>query len=377
MPSDPWAIGADAGAPEYNPQELRRLSAVLMSQAGTGTRFGARAGLHPSSGNAVTLSGTTLTVQNLKGIVFPAITSTSGPYTIQLPSRTHTLTAAHATLPRKDTVTLRIWDDDEDASGLRQCDTEYNVGTAAASPAEPTLPPNSVRIATIDVPINNTAGSTVTNNYPIIAAAGGVQVVRNDAELPGAAGGVHDGMLRWNAATNELQVHDGASTWETLAQLGTVAAGTIVAHLKRAAAQSLTNSTASSSATAVSWDTEVLDRLACYSTGVNPTRYQPNVAGWYIFNGMVSFAAETTGTIRGCAWKKNGSPFNGNVNRAIVDETPISNQGTTSIAIPFPVAMNGTTDYVELVGLHDASAALNTGTSGFECSFTAQYGGPL
>jgi hypothetical protein len=377
MPADPLWIAASGGAPEYNPQELRRAFAAFLSQAGVGTRFGARSGLHPASGNAVTFSNPTVTVNNLKGTIHPGITSLSGPYVFQLPTHTHPIVAAHATLARKDLIVVRVWDDDEDSGGLRQLDTEYVTGTAAASPAEPTLPPNSFRIATIDVPINNTAGATVTNNYPIAVAAGGVEVVRTDSELTGTASGVYDGMLRWNQATNQLQVHDGASTWETLASPSELAAGTVVAHLQRAAAQSLTNSTSSSTADAVSWDTEVLDRLACWAVGSNPTRYTPNVAGWYMFYGMVSFAAETTGTIRGCAWKKNGSPVDANVYRGVVDETPISGQGTTSMAIPFPMSMNGTTDYVELVGLHDASAALNTGTSGFRCSFTAVYGGSL
>lgn len=373
--ADPLWINVDAGAPAYTADELRRAMAALLSQAGTGTRFGARSGLHPASGNAVTLAGSTITVNNLKGVVHPALTSTAGPYIVQLPSHTHTLTAAAAN-PRKDIVVLRIYDDDEDSSGQRTAVTEYIAGTPAASPSEPSVPSGAIRIATIDVPASGGGSATVTNNYPIAVAAGGVEVVRTDAELLGTAGGVYDGMLRWNQATDTLEVHDGASTWETLAGAGILAPGTVVAHLQRTSAQSLTNSTASSTADVISWDTEVLDRLACWSSGSNPTRYTPNVPGWYMFYGMVSFAAETTGTIRACAWKKNGSPIDGNVYRGIVDETPISNQGTTSMAIPFPMLMNGTTDYVELAGMHDASAALNTGTSGFRCSFTAVYAGP-
>jgi hypothetical protein len=378
MPADPWYINASAGAPSYAADELRRLQSVLLSQAGTSVRFGARAGLHPASGNVVTLSGTTITVQNLKGVAYPGLTTTSGPYIIQLPSRTHTLTAADAANPRKDIVVLRVWDNDEDASGLRQADTEYVVGSPAASPAEPSLPANSFRIATIDVPTNNTAGSTVTNNYPIMSAAGGVQVVRNDAELIGTSGGVYDGLLRWNQATDSLEVHNGASTWETIAGAGILAPGTVVAHLRRTTAVSLTSTTSSSTATAIPWNLEVLDRLNGHDNAVNPTRYTPNVAGWYRISGMVSFEGNTGGTVRGAAWRKNGAAFDGNVSRDQQFPTgTFSSLTATANAVDLAVSMNGSTDYIELAGLQDSGAGLNTSTGGFDPSITVVYGGPL
>lgn len=375
MPADPLWIAASAGAPSYNPQELRRAQAAWLSQAGTGTRFGARSGLHPASGNAVQFSNPTITVNNLKGVAFTNVTSLTGPYVFQIPSHTHTITAAHASLPRKDIIVVRIWDNDEDSSGLRQADTVYVVGTAAASPAEPTLPSNSFRIATIDIPANNTAGATVTNNYPVAVAAGGVEVVRTDSELTGTASGVYDGMLRWNQATNQLQVHNGASTWETLASPSALAPGTIVAHLQRAADQALADTLASSSATPISWDTEVLDRLNCWAIGSNPDRYQPNVAGWYTFEGMVSFDPDADGLVRGCAWRKNGVAVDGNVSRAHLAGT--GSNTATAIAVPMPLAMNGSSDYVELVGLHDGGADMVTANSGFRCSLTVTYGGSL
>jgi len=314
-------------------------------------------------------------VNNIKGVAHPGITSQSGPYVFQLPTHTHSIVAAHASLPRKDIIVVRIWDDDEDSSGLRQVDTEYVTGTAAASPAEPSLPGNSFRIATIDIPANNTAGATVTNNYPIAVAAGAVHIVRNDAELTGTADGLYEGALRWNIATGTLDVHDGGSTWETLASPSALAPGTLVAHLQRAADQALADTLASSSATAISWDTEVLDRLNCWAIGSNPDRYQPNVAGWYMFEGMVSFDPDTDGTTRACAWRKNGSAIDGNVNRAHVAGTGTST--ATAIAVPMPISMNGTTDYVELVGMHDAGADMVTANSGFRCSLTVTYVGPL
>jgi len=375
MPADPLWIAASGGAPEYNPQELRRAQAAYLSQGGTGTRFGARSGLHPASGNAVTFSNPTITVNNLKGVIHTGITSLTGPYVFQLPSHTHAIVAAHASLPRKDLIVVRVWDDDEDSSGLRQLDTEYVTGTAAASPAEPSLPSNSFRIATIDVPANNTAGATVTNNYPIAVAAGGVEVVRTDSELTGTASGVYDGMLRWNQATDALEVHDGASTWETIAGAGILAPGTVVAVLRRSTAVSLTNTTSGASSTAIPWNIEDLDRLDCWSSGSNPTRYQPNVAGWYTFEASIGMELATGGSVRGTAWRKNGAAFDGNLSRYAV-----STWASGFVVIPaqtVTVNLNGSTDYMELAGLQDSGAALNTETGAGAPRMSVTYAGPL
>ncbi len=377
MPDDPLWINHSGGAPAYAANELRRAFATLLSQAGVGTRFGARSGVHPSSGNVVTLSGTTITVQNTKAVVHPGLTSTAGPYIVQLQSRTHTLTAADGSNPRKDIVVLRVWDNDEDALGLRQADTEYIVGTPAASPVEPAVPASSVRLATIDVPVSGGGSAVVTVNAPYTVAAGGVEVVRTDAELPGAASGVYDGMVRWKRDTNELQVHDGASTWQTVASTA-LHPGTVVAHLQRTTAVSLTNTTSSATSTAIPWNLGVLDRLSGWNSGVNPTRYTPNVAGWYHLNGMVSFTPNAGGAVRGAAWRKNGAAFDGNVSRPHADPTgTIGNTTATANAVPLAVSMNGTTDYVELSGLQDSGGALDTATGGFNPSITVTYGGPL
>lgn len=374
MPDDPLWINAATGAPAYAANELRRLHAMYLTQA-VGDKFGARSGVHPAGGNAVSLSGTTITVLHTKAVVYPGLTSTAGPYVVALQSRTHTLTAADGSNPRKDIVVLRVWDNDEDALGLRQADTEYIVGDPAASPVEKPVPSGAFRMATIDVPQSGGGSAVLTFNAPYTVATGGVLPVRNDAELPGGSSGLYDGMMRWNRDTDQLQVHDGGTTWETLASISAIAPGTIVAHLQRSADQALTDTLASSSATAISWDTEVLDRLDCWSSGTNPDRYQPNVAGWYKLDGMVSFDPDTDGLVRGAAWRKNGVAIDGNVSRAHLAGTGTNT--ATAIAVPMAVSMNGTTDYIELVGLHDGGADMVTANSGFRCSLTVVYGGPL
>lgn len=376
MPDDPLWINASAGAPAYAANELRRLHAMFLTQ-GVADKFGARSGVHPAGGNAVTLSGTTVTVLHTKAVVYPGLTSTAGPYVVALQSRTHALNAADGSNPRKDIIVMRVWDNDEDSLGLRQADTVYVVGTPAASPVEPAVPASSFKMATIDVPAGGSPAPSLTYNAPYTVATGGVLPVRTDSELPGGSSGLYDGMVRWKRDTNELQVHNGSTTWETVASTA-LAPGTVVAVLRRNTTVSLTSTTSSATSTAIPWNVEDLDKLNCWSSGTNPTRYTPNLAGWYTFTGMVSFAAATGGTVRGTAWRKNGAAFDGNVSRAHVFPTGTFGGVTaTANAMTVTLNMNGTTDYVELAGLQDSGAALDTSTGGFDPRFTAVYAGPL
>lgn len=215
--NDPKWINASSGSPAYNARELRRLESVLLTQAGSPDRFGARQGVHPAGAPAVSLSGTTVTVQHTKAVVYPGLTTLSGPYVVQLEQTTHEVPAADGSNDRKDIVVLRVYDDDEDASGMRKAVSEYIAGDPAATPVEKDVPQGAFRMATVDVPADGTGSPTLTYNAPFTVAHGGIVPVRDDSELPGTDGGMYDGLHRWNQATNELQVHNGASTWETLA----------------------------------------------------------------------------------------------------------------------------------------------------------------
>jgi hypothetical protein len=216
--SDALWMNAAAGEPAYTARELRRAQAMLLAQAGSPDRFGARSGVHPSGVDAVSLSGSTITVHNTKAVVYTALTTLTGPYVVQLLEATHTLAAADGANARKDIVVVRIYDDDEDASGLRQAVSEYIVGTPATTPVDPAVPVGAVKLATITVPADGTGSPFLTFNAHYAVATGGVIPVRTDAELPGTAGGVYDGLMRWRQDTDELQVHNGASTWETVAR---------------------------------------------------------------------------------------------------------------------------------------------------------------
>jgi hypothetical protein len=158
---------ATDGAPEYSATEWRRAhSGLFIGPSATRVTDGAR-------GGAVSLAGTTITIQPLTWVMEgKAAPTTQGPYwgafmagDAQL---TKTLTAAHATLNRTDVVRIRQYDPEAvpGESPNHGSVIEYVAGTpGSGTPAPPTPPANSTTytLATIFVPANNTAGAVVTN----------------------------------------------------------------------------------------------------------------------------------------------------------------------------------------------------------------------
>jgi hypothetical protein len=189
--SDPKWINADTGAPAYDAAELRRLDSALLFK-GVADRFGARQGVHPSNHPAVTVSGTTWTVQHITGVVYPGLSATDGPYTVAHPSESGGLTPADGTNPRIDALDLQIQDDDHDASGFRRARVVYVAGTPAASPTAPAVTANSLRLATILVPAGGSPAPSVQTLAAFTVAAGGVLPLQDGEAFPSS--GVHEGM---------------------------------------------------------------------------------------------------------------------------------------------------------------------------------------
>lgn len=179
---DPLWIDAGAGAPAYSAAELRRAMAAPLLYSGRD--LGGRAGVRPGGTGLVTqLAGSTITVKAGVAIVDPALSVTQGPYWVAIDTdETHTLTPAHASFPRKDITVLRVYDTTEDSSGLRTAVTEYIVGTASATPAEPSVPAGAIRLATIDVPASGGGSAVVTVNFQWSVTSGGTLPVRNLTE---------------------------------------------------------------------------------------------------------------------------------------------------------------------------------------------------
>src|SRR5699024_7834001 len=75
----------------------------------------------------------------------------------------------------------------------------------------------SLLLATVHVPTQGTGSPYLTGSPSYTVASGGLLPVTDDAELPGASGGLYDGAVRWNRSLDEVEVHDGQSTWERIA----------------------------------------------------------------------------------------------------------------------------------------------------------------
>ncbi|MGW2920428.1 hypothetical protein ACWDBF_21555 [Streptomyces angustmyceticus] len=106
-------------------------------------------------------------------------------------------------------------------------------------------------------------------------------------------------------------------------------------------------------------DTEVIDSDGGHSTTTNTSRYTATVPGTYLVLGTAAWAANSTG-YRRVSINLNGSRVTGSSIGADATTTVLSGQTTSAI-----VSMNGTTDYVEVVGAQSTGSALNTSVSDF------------
>lgn len=133
--------------------------------------------------------------------------------------------------------------------------------------------------------------------------------------------------------------------------------GRPVAELRQAAAQSI----ATSAFVAFLLETEDLDTDNGHSTVTNLSRYTGATPGWYRFSGGTSYATNATGK-RYALWGLNGT----NVNGTHANIPAITGNPSHVAARTKHIQLNGTTDYVELLGFQDSGGALLTAVGGAE-----------
>lgn len=127
-----------------------------------------------------------------------------------------------------------------------------------------------------------------------------------------------------------------------------------VTHAYQTSVQTLANVTW----TAITMNAEQYDPNGFHSTSSNTSRFTPTVAGEYYCHGMVAFANSTAGDRVAQFWKNgvqvDSLPFGG---AAAANGTGL--MGGIAFAMG-TVHLNGTTDYVELMGIHSHGGNLNT-----------------
>lgn len=200
-----------AAVPAYNAQTLR-LNDVVTLFHGSADGLGAREGVRPGSGPVITVAGTTWTVHDHSGVVYPGLTSTSGPYRYHQIETSDSLDPADGANDRVDALDLVIEDDDEDASGFRQSRVHYQAGTPGGG--APALTPNALRLGTILVPSGGSPSPTVDSEASFTVASGGILPAHNASDLP--TSGLYESMYADQLNIGSL-IRWSGSTWHKIA----------------------------------------------------------------------------------------------------------------------------------------------------------------
>lgn len=127
-----------------------------------------------------------------------------------------------------------------------------------------------------------------------------------------------------------------------------------------AARSSGTQAIATATQTALAFDsTEDYDTDGVHSLVTNTSRFTPTVSGLYVMTATVQTYSSATGTYRQSGICKNGSYGTNYAFMRIPPNTVSPYLCLTSV----PVAMNGTTDYLEVTFQHDNGVNTTPGVS--------------
>lgn len=127
------------------------------------------------------------------------------------------------------------------------------------------------------------------------------------------------------------------------------------AHLRQTVAQTVSNGVF----TAITYDAEDFDNYAGHSTASNTDRYTCMLAGWYMLNGAIGWAASaSTTTQRGSSWYKNGSQLNASQLLFTPSVNATMQFPARTMFVQLAVA-----DYVELRAFQNTGGNLNTDVS--------------
>lgn len=128
--------------------------------------------------------------------------------------------------------------------------------------------------------------------------------------------------------------------------------------LRQQSGQTITNGTE----TAITFGSgsEDFDDYGWHSTSSNTSRITPDIPGKYLAIGQVVWSFSTTITRCGVGLAKNGSTFDSSGNHKPNSTNGVATLGGVVIA---EVDLNGSTDYVEVTGIHQSSGSVSQVTN--------------
>lgn len=187
----------------------RALGGVVSSGVGSATDY------------AVTQNATpNLTVQVAAGDAYVTCYNAGGGlyHVFNDGTQSAVITAAHATLPRRDLVVVRVRDI-EQSGATDTADVFVVAGTASATPVDPSLPAGASYLTLARVAVAAAAttitSANITDLRTYAHTAGGVQVVTSGTR-PASA---YEGQQVYETDTDRVVTWDGTA-WQTSAQLG-------------------------------------------------------------------------------------------------------------------------------------------------------------
>lgn len=240
---------------------------LAVSQRGAGANMS----VDVAAGRAVILGDDSATTQGMYHVWNDAV-------------KNLTIAASDPTNPRKDIVIARV--KDAFYSGATNAwELAVVTGTPAASPAEPALPNNAIKLAVVSVAASATSitNANIADSRVRAAALAGVLPV-SSSSMPTSIG---EGQVVAVLDKDRFEMYDG-SAWQRGENWA--AAGRTGCSLLRSAVQSIPNNTT----TDISFDTESFDSDGFITVTATTATIPAGLGGLYDITAQVEFAASGT-----------------------------------------------------------------------------------
>lgn len=213
----------NAGDTHTAAQMRSYISGQLAGMNGSATSLIARGGVNPGLGNAFVVQAQgspNMSVRVGSGVAYVpgGESTTQGCYGVLNDAEvTLAVSAAHASLPRIDSVVLRVRDSDY-SGGNNDALLEIVAGTPASSPVAPTLTGNTLRLSnvTVGAAVSSITGGNIADTRRFATGLGGVMLVQAASNLTSiGTSEVEAGQLAWAISGSTLWIFNGAS-WEQI-----------------------------------------------------------------------------------------------------------------------------------------------------------------